>query len=58
MPSTRAEPGWLGALPAVVLLAWAAWDLSFGCDDAYITLRYARNLLEGHGPVFDPGEWR
>jgi hypothetical protein len=25
-------------------------------DDAYISLRYARNLLEGHGLVFNPGE--
>jgi hypothetical protein len=26
-------------------------------DDAYITLRYARNLIEGNGFVFNPGEW-
>jgi arabinofuranosyltransferase len=25
-------------------------------DDAYITFRYARNLLEGNGPVFNPGQ--
>ena len=25
-------------------------------DDAYITFRYARNLVEGHGPVYNPGE--
>ena len=25
-------------------------------DDAYITFRYARNLLAGHGFVFNPGE--
>lgn len=25
-------------------------------DDAYITLRYARNLFLGNGPVFNPGE--
>ena len=25
-------------------------------DDAYITLRYARNLFEGHGLVFNVGE--
>ena len=25
-------------------------------DDAYIFFRYARNLLQGHGPVFNPGE--
>lgn len=27
-----------------------------GFDDAYISFRYARNLAEGHGPVFNPGE--
>ena len=25
-------------------------------DDAYITFRYARNLIEGHGFVYNPGE--
>ncbi len=25
-------------------------------DDAYITFRYARNLLEGHGFVYNPGQ--
>ncbi len=25
-------------------------------DDAYITFRYARNLLRGDGPVFNPGQ--
>lgn len=25
-------------------------------DDAYITFRYAQNLLEGHGMVYNPGE--
>ena len=32
--------------------AWHAW----GADDAYITYRYAQNLAEGHGLVFNPGE--
>jgi arabinofuranosyltransferase len=34
-------------------------DLSghaWGSDDAYISYRYARNLTEGHGLVFNPGE--
>ena len=26
-------------------------------DDAFISFRYARNLLEGHGLVFNPGEY-
>ncbi|MCP3982112.1 MAG: hypothetical protein GY716_22630 [bacterium] len=25
-------------------------------DDAYIAFRYGRNLMDGHGPVFNPGE--
>jgi len=26
------------------------------CEDAYITFRFARNLADGNGPVFNPGE--
>src|SRR2546421_6511798 len=26
-------------------------------DDAYITFRYARNLADGLGLVYNPGEW-
>lgn len=26
-------------------------------DDAYIAFRYGRNLMDGHGLVFNPGEW-
>ena len=41
-------------------LALAAWMLyanrSFFHDDAYITLRYARNFLDGRGIVWNPGE--
>ena len=29
----------------------------FTIDDAYISFRYVRNLLEGHGLVFNPGEY-
>ena len=28
----------------------------FWIDDAFITFRYARNLADGLGPVFNPGE--
>lgn len=28
----------------------------FSAEDSYITLRYARNLYEGHGPVFNIGD--
>ncbi len=46
----------LAFLPWLALLAWLvslSWWLA---DDAFISFRYARNLLEGHGLVFNPGE--
>ena len=30
---------------------------AFLCDDAYISFRYARNMVEGHGLVFNRGEY-
>jgi hypothetical protein len=32
------------------------WALRWTGDDAYISFRYARNLVEGQGLVFNPGE--
>ncbi len=29
---------------------------AWGCDDAFISYRYARNLFQGHGLVFNEGE--
>lgn len=43
-------------LPWLLLLAWLASVAWFLCDDAFISFRYARNLLDGHGLVFNPGE--
>jgi arabinofuranosyltransferase len=49
-------------LPVVImgiaLLMMCIWYLSvdFLNDDAYISFRYADNLLNGHGLVFNPGE--
>lgn len=49
-------------LALALLLAFAVWTaqiLVYGkapMDDAFISLRYARNLAEGHGLVFNPGE--
>jgi len=40
-------------------LGFSDGDLSghaWGSDDAYISYRYARNLADGHGLVFNPGE--
>lgn len=44
-------------LPWPALLAWAAAESWFLCDDAFASFRYARNLLEGHGLVFNRGEY-
>ncbi len=37
----------------LLYLRTLAWDV---VDDAYISFRYARNLMEGHGLVFNIGE--
>lgn len=44
------------ALAAALLGAVRAFQRAWICDDAYISFRYARNLLDGHGLVFNPGE--
>ncbi len=46
----------LACLPWLALLAWLASVSWFLTDDAFISFRYVRNLLEGHGLVFNPGE--
>ena len=43
-------------LPWLVLLGWLAEVSWFLTDDAFISFRYVRNLLEGHGLVFNRGE--
>ncbi len=40
----------------LVSLALGLLLLGHVADDAYISLRYARNLAEGHGPVWNVGE--
>lgn len=37
-----------------IMQIYAAWD--FNVDDMYITLRYARHLLDGHGIVWNIGD--
>jgi len=46
----------LVALAVAALLYGAVRTWPRTVDDAYITFRYARNLTEGAGPVFNPGE--
>jgi arabinofuranosyltransferase len=46
----------LRVLPIALFLAGIALVLEFFKDDAFISLRYARNLSQGLGLVFNPGE--
>ena len=45
------------SLPWLVLLGYLTHVTWFLTDDAFISFRYARNLLEGRGLVFNPGEY-
>ena len=61
LPSASFSPrkfAWIAALsaPWLALLAYLAYISRFFVDDAFISFRYARNLLEGHGLVWNPGE--
>jgi arabinofuranosyltransferase len=42
-------------LPAVAL-ACLGWQRRWVAEDAFIDLRIVRNVLDGHGPVFNQGE--
>ena len=46
----------LAHMPWLILLAWLTSVSWFLTDDAFISFRYARNLLNGHGLVFNMGE--
>ncbi len=45
------------ALPVVAALLARLLTGPHAIDDAYITFRYARNLAQGLGLVYNPGEW-
>ncbi len=45
-----------GAAALLGLLLAHAGLYAFVCDDAFISFRYARNLVEGFGLVFNPGD--
>ena len=47
----------LSFLPWLALLGWLSSVAWFLTDDAFISFRYTRNLLDGHGLVFNPGEY-
>lgn len=40
----------------LVYCVWALFVGDYSMDDAFITFRYAENLVNGHGLVFNPGD--
>ncbi|MCC6188386.1 MAG: hypothetical protein IT318_05100, partial [Anaerolineales bacterium] len=52
----RAQPTWIALLLPALALAARLLAGPRTIDDAFITFRYARNLLAGSGLVFNPGE--
>lgn len=53
----RSERWWYWAcVPLLGFLCAQIAATIFLCDDAFISFRYARNLLDGHGLVFNRGE--
>lgn len=40
----------------VAMCVGIALRCAWVCDDAYITLRTVRNIVDGYGPVYNPGE--
>ena len=55
-PQTRFDLGvWIGL--AIFSIIFGFIYSRFTQDDAFITYRYARNLVEGIGFVYNPGEW-
>lgn len=54
----RASIYWSIVILAAVAAFAHAWSLRWTCDDAFISFRYAQNLVDGHGLVFnlDPTE--
>lgn len=43
-------------LPFIILVAHCSYYLGWSIDDPYISYRYAENLANGRGFVFNPGE--
>lgn len=46
--------GWTGL--ALILILAHGLSFRFVVDDAFISFRYAQNLVDGHGLVFNPGQ--
>ena len=57
VPTTH-SPLWTRLLLLGLVLAAIirAWHDRWTCDDAFVSFRYAENLINGYGLVFNPGE--
>ncbi|GAA1213714.1 hypothetical protein [Prauserella alba] len=57
-PRLSGHRGWRLATLAVTVAASLAHQLAYGTvpDEAHVGFRYARNIADGYGPVFNPGE--
>ena len=40
----------------VLVIAWMGWQHRWTCDDAFINFRIVKQILAGHGPVFNTGD--
>lgn len=56
--AARRERRSVRAFMALICVAYLAhvYVYNYVCDDTFISMRYARNLAEGHGLVFNPGD--
>ena len=52
----RSVPGIALLLVPVVVMAWMGWQHRWMCDDAFINFRIVKQILAGHGPVFNVGD--
>jgi arabinofuranosyltransferase len=51
----RSRLGLAAVVVALVPFLLLVWRFDFVCDDAFISFRYARNLVDGHGLRFNLG---
>lgn len=56
MRSLRLPVPWMGLAALTLAFVALAFAFELMMDDAYISLRYADNLVRGEGLVFNPGE--
>lgn len=52
----QAEQNWVYIIPLLVVAGFSYLSRNLQVDDALIYLRYIRNVIEGHGLTYNPGE--